>query len=140
MALLHHEALAVIIHDAGEFESERGVAAHRPCRVARQDIDFAGLQRREALLGGQRRELHFLCIVEDRGSHGAAEIDIHAGPVVLLIGKTEADQTRVHAALYKALGLHIIERAGRRSSCCNQTCSGSECQTHKFTFHNLPSF
>jgi hypothetical protein len=56
--LADHEALAVIVVDASEVETELRVAAHGPGRVARQDVDLAGLQRGEALLGRQRAELH----------------------------------------------------------------------------------
>ena len=107
-----HEALAVIIHDAGKLEAERGIAAHRPGGVARQDVDFTRLQRREALLGGQRRELHLRRIAENGGGDGAAEIDVHAGPVVLLVGDREADQALAHAALHEALLAHVVQRAG----------------------------
>ncbi len=50
-----HEALAVIVGDAGEVQAERGVAVQRPGRVARQNVDFARLQSREAILGAERR-------------------------------------------------------------------------------------
>ena len=55
--LLHQKALAVIIGDAGEVGAERGIARQRPGGVARQHVDFAGLQRGEAVLGRQRHEL-----------------------------------------------------------------------------------
>ena len=111
--LLHQEALAVIIHDACEFQTERGVAAHRPRRVARQDVDFAGLQRGEALLGRKRREFHLGRVVEDSRGKRPAEIDVEAGPVVLFIRETEADEARIAAALDKSLGLDVIKRSGR---------------------------
>ena len=97
-----HEALAVIIGDRREIEVVVGLARHAPGRVARQDIDLAALQLLEALVGVERNEFRLLRIVEDRRCHRAAEIDVEAGPVALVVGDREAGQALVDAAQHLA--------------------------------------
>jgi hypothetical protein len=110
--LADHEALAVIIVDAREVQAERRVARHRPGGVADEHVHFAGLERREAVLGGQRHELHLGRVVEDGRGDCAADIDVEAGPHALVIGYAEAGEPGVGAALKEALLLHGVERAG----------------------------
>ena len=74
-----HEALAVIEHDRREIEAELGVALQRVGRVARQHVDFARLQRREALLRGQRHVFDLLGIAEHGGGDRLADIDVEPG-------------------------------------------------------------
>ena len=88
--LVHHEALAVIVGDAGEIEAEGGVAGQRPGRVVGQHVDFTGLQRGEALLRRYWRVLYLLRIAEDGGRDGAADIDVDARPPALAVGQHEA--------------------------------------------------
>ena len=64
----------------------------------------------EALLGAERRELHLGCVAEDGGRDGAAEIDVDARPVALVVRRREAGQTGVDAALDEALRLDVVER------------------------------
>ncbi len=111
--LAHQEALAVVIVDRREVQAERGVARGGPGGVARQHVDVAGLQRGEAVLRGQRDELHLGRIVEDRGRERAAEIDIEAGPVALRVGQAETAERAVGAAIDHAARLDGVERLGR---------------------------
>ena len=90
-----HEALAVIVGDADEVQAERRIAVDGPGGVARQDIDFARLQRGETLLGAERRELDLGAVAEDGGRDRAAEIHIDALPVTLVVRRREAGQTGV---------------------------------------------
>ena len=92
--LRHHEALAVVVVDAGEVEAERGVARQRPGRVARQDVDLARLQRGEALLRGERHVLDLLGVAEDRRGDGAADVDVEAGPLALAVGDARSPPGR----------------------------------------------
>ena len=96
--LVHHEALAVIVVDAGEVEAERGVARQRPGRGAGQQVDLARLQRGEALLGGGRHVLDLVGIAEDRGGDGAAGVDVEARPLALAVGGGEACDAGADAA------------------------------------------
>ena len=41
--LVHHEALAVVVGDGGEVETERGVARQRRRRVVAEEVDLARL-------------------------------------------------------------------------------------------------
>ena len=115
--LAYHEALAVIVVDAGEVEAERGVAADRPGRVARQHVDLARLQRGEAVLGGERRELDLGRVAEDRRRDGAAIVDVEARPFALVVRRGEAGEAGVDAALDEALRLDVVERRGRGRRC-----------------------
>ncbi len=92
---MHHEALAVIIGDAGEEQALADFARKSPCRVVRQNIDFARLQRGETVLGGENDEFHLRRIIEDRRRNGAAEIDVEASPVACVIGQAESRETRI---------------------------------------------
>src|SRR5690606_17759833 len=104
--LLHHEALAIVIVDGAEIEAELAVAAGAPGRVAREHVDFAGLQRREAVLGGEGRVFHLGGVAEDCGRYSLAEIDVETGPVAGRILGAEAGEVRaVDAALHETLGL-----------------------------------
>ena len=130
-----HEALAVIIGDAGEVEAERGVAVDRPGGVARQDVDFARLQRGEAVLGGERRELHLGAVAEDRGGDRAAEIDVEAGPFALVVRRGEAGEAGVDAALHEALCLDVVERGGGSGRSRHAERGRAENDLHS-VFHN----
>ena len=112
--LADHEALAVIVVDAGEGDAERGVAGHRPGRVADQQVDFARLQRSEAVLGGKRDELDLARIVEDRRGDRAAIVDVEARPVTLRVRHAETGEAGVRAAVQDAALLDLRERRLRR--------------------------
>ena len=117
-----HESLAVIIGDRREIEVVIGLARHAPGRVARENVDLAVLQFLEALAGIERNEFRLLRIVEDRGRHRAAEIDVEAGPVALVVGDREAGQALVDAAQHFAAldrplqGSGVIALIGERAS------------------------
>ena len=101
--LAHHEALAVVIIDAGEVQPERGVARRGPGGVAGQHIDLARLQRGEAVLRGQRHELDLGRVVEDRRRQRLAEIDIEPGPAPLRVRQAEAGERAVRSAVERRL-------------------------------------
>ena len=132
--LLHHEALAVIIGDAGEVGAERGVARQRPGGVARQHVDFAGLQRREAVLGRQRHELDLGRIVEDGRRDRAADIDVEPGPVALVVGRREARQALADAAGQHAPVLDRLEGL-RRGGLGRETGGKSKGKNQRYAFH-----
>ena len=100
--LAHQKALAVVVIDAGKVEAERGVARTRPRRVAHQNVDFAGLQRGEAVFGRQRYEFDLVGIVEDRGGDGTADVDVEAGPFALRVRQTKTGERAVGAAVQDA--------------------------------------
>ena len=87
--LVHHEALAIVVVDAGEVEAEGGVARQGVGRGANQKIHFARLQGGEALLRGGRDELDLVGIAKDRRGDGAADIDIDTGPLALAVGSSK---------------------------------------------------
>ena len=108
--LADHEALAVVVIDGREIEAELGVARHRPGRVAGQHVHLARLERREAVLGGERDEADLGRVVEDRRRDGAAEIDVETGPVALRVRHAEAGEAGVRAAGQEALLLDAVQR------------------------------
>ena len=97
-----HEPFTVIVGDGRKIQIVVCLARHAPCRVTRENIDLAALQFLEALIGVERNELCLLRIVEDRRRHRAAEIDIEAGPVALVVGDREARQAFIDAAQHFA--------------------------------------
>ena len=107
-----HEAFAVVIGDRREIEVVIGLARHAPGRVAREDVDLAALQFLEALAGIERDEFRLARIVENRGRHRAAEIDVEAGPVALLVGDREAGQALVDAAQHLAAAHGALQGPG----------------------------
>ena len=108
----HHEALAVVVRHAGEVQVVLGLARHRPGRVARQHVDLALAELLEPLLGVERDELHLLRIVEDRSRDGAAEIDVEARPVALVVLGGEARQPGVDAAIHGVAPHRALQRLG----------------------------
>ena len=91
----HHKSLAVVEIHRRKVDAEGGIALHGPGGVARQDVDLAGLQRREAVGGNERHEFDLGRIVENCGGEGPAEIDVKSGPVALRIGHAESGQLAV---------------------------------------------
>ena len=131
----HHETLAVIISNGREIEPERGVARQGPGGVAHQHIDLSRLQGRKAVLRRQRHEFDLLGIVENGGRHGAAEIDVEAGPVALRVGQAETCQRTVAAADQFAAFLD-----GRERFCADRLHAGCkrryQCQCRSEAFHS----
>jgi hypothetical protein len=107
--LRHQEALAVVVVDAGEIETERGVARQRVGRVAHHDVDFARLHGGEALLRGERLVFHLVGIAEDRRRHRAADVDRQALPLALAVGQHEARGAEADAAGHRAARPDRIE-------------------------------
>ncbi len=99
--LAHHEALAIIVGDGCEVQAVFGFARHAPCRIAGQDIDLAIPQFLEALVGVERNEFDLVRVVEDRSRNRAADIDIEARPVALVVRHREAGQPGVHTAQHR---------------------------------------
>ena len=124
----HDEALAIVIVDGRALEAELRLARGRPGGIAGEHVDVARLQRREAVLGGERDELYLVRIVEDRGRDRAAEVDVEPGPGALRIRQAEARQLPVRAAIDHAALLHLVERARHRGACeCRK---GARHRTH----------
>ncbi len=137
----HHEALAIVKRDRRKIEPKRGIARQRPGGVARQHVDLAGLQRREAILRRQRHVFDLGRVVENRRRDGAAKIDVEAGPIALRIGQAEARQRTVAAAdqLTAILDRRERFRAGRLHAGCKHHCQ-SQCRReafHKQTFQDV---
>jgi hypothetical protein len=82
----HHEALAVVVDDRGEVHALAGIALQRPGGLARQDVDLARLQCREALRRRQRRDAHLHAVAEHGGRDRAAHVDVEAAPYALASG------------------------------------------------------
>jgi len=76
---------------------------------ARQDVDLAGLQRGEALLGVQRHVLDLAAVAQHGRCDGLADVDVQAGPVALAVGGREAGQAAVDAADQLAAGLDRVD-------------------------------
>src|SRR5262249_16232445 len=108
--LSDHKALTVIIIYGDEIETESCIARHRPGRIARQDIDFAGLQSGKPILGRQRYKFYFRRIVEYCRRYGTAVIDIESGPIALRVGHTKASQHAIRAANELTAVLNRFER------------------------------
>src|SRR5204863_9594980 len=105
---------------------------HRPSRIARQNVDLARLEGSETLLRSKRRELDLCGIIEDRRRNCTAEIDIHPGPVILLIRSCETDESRIGAALQEALRLDVVERSGRGHRRRKKPGSEADCKCYQF--------
>src|SRR5690606_18197425 len=115
--LVHQEALAVVVGHAGEVEAHGRVTRAGPGGVARQHVDIAGLQRGEALLGGQRAVLDLGGIAEHGSSHRTAHVHVDAHVVAFGIGVGETGQAVTDTALHEAFLLHRIQ--GR--TCMSET-------------------
>ena len=66
----------------------------------------------EPLLGVERDELDLLRIVEDRRRDGAAEVDVEARPVALVVLGREAGQPGVDAAVHGVAPHRPLQRLG----------------------------
>ena len=112
--LTHHEALTVVVIHAGELEAQLDVAVEGPGRGPGQHVDLARLELRKAGLGGAGDELDRLGIAEDTGGYGAADVDIEAVPLPLVVRALEPGQTGADAAQQVTPGLDVVERPGHR--------------------------
>src|SRR5690606_11307030 len=74
--LLHHDALAVVIVNAGAHQAECRVTGECGSGIAGQDVDFAGLKRGETLLSSDRTDFELRGITKDHGCNGSADIDV----------------------------------------------------------------
>ena len=94
--------MAVIVADADKREPEINVAREGPGGVARQDVNFARRQSREAVLAGQVDIFDLVGVAKDGRRQGSAIGDIEADPVTLVVGKGEARQAGVDTAVHLA--------------------------------------
>ena len=81
--LRHHEGLTVKEqrrHVAGVVAN---IAVHGPVGVTGHEVDIVGLEFREARTARQRPEFQRIGIAEHGRSHGAADVDVEAGPAPL---------------------------------------------------------
>src|SRR5690606_14204215 len=108
--LRHHEALAIEEEDSREREPKGRIARGRPGGVVRQDVDLAGLEGREAVLGVGRAELDLSRIAEYRRRERAAEVGVDATPAPLAVGSREALQADVDRTAQAAARLDGVER------------------------------
>ena len=93
--LLHHEALAVVVVDAGEGQAQRAVAASVQVVLrTRTSIspDCSAVKRSLAVVGD---ELDLGGIAEHGGGDRPAVVDVEARPVALVVGLREAGQADV---------------------------------------------
>ncbi|MNI51567.1 hypothetical protein D3C73_1062980 [compost metagenome] len=113
--LVDQDALAVIEAGGHGGQPQGRVARLGQRDGAQQHIDFAGLQRGEALLGRQRRAFEFGRITEHGRRHRAADVHVHAFPFALAVGGREPGDAVGQAALHESLFLHRIQGgAGKR--------------------------
>ena len=112
----HHEALAVVVVDGGEVDAEPGVTCQSERRIGGQEIDGAGLQRREVLNGIERNELGVTRVTQDRGRCGAADVHGKTRPLAVAIDLHEARCAGTDAADELTPSLdHIDKGASFRS-------------------------
>ena len=114
--LADDEGGAVVPVDRGELDAELDVALKRDRRDARQHVHLAGLERRETLSRGERREPDLLRVAEHRGRDRAAHVDVEAPPLALRVRRRESGDAGGHAALHEVLAAHAVERRRRGRS------------------------
>ena len=96
--LADQESLPVVIGDRRKDQPEGSLARHGPGRVARKHVDVAGFQRGEPRGGVERNEPYLAGVVENGRGDRAAQIDVEAAPVTLVVDAGEAEQPMAHAA------------------------------------------
>ena len=139
--LRYHETLAVIEHDRAEIESQRRVAQQGPGRVVRQDVDFARLQCRKALLRGQRHIFDLVGIAEHGGRDRAADIDVEPGVFPLIVRLRKSRNAGRHAAANRARLLYLVERRpgrGRNGKAERSRKPGRDCCYCPCSWHWSP--
>ena len=112
------------------------VPGQRPSGVARQQVDLAGLQGREALGGGERRVADRIGIAEERCGHGTADVDIEARPVAGIIRVGEAGKTGADAALDEALFENRISRCPRLGASPTQKDEHKRARPQSCSYHH----
>lgn len=112
LARADHDPLAVVIGHGGEQDAVRGLAPHRPGRRVEEDVDLAGLKRRETSRSRERHDHDLLGIAEHGRGHGAADIDIKAAMAAGRVGHGEARRAHGGAAFQDAALSHGFQRAG----------------------------
>jgi hypothetical protein len=91
-------------------QAQRGVAVQGPGGVARQDVDFTGLQHGKTLRGVQGGPFDLVGIAQHGGGHGLAHVHVQTGPVALAVRSGKAGQAGVDAAVQGAARLDGVER------------------------------
>ena len=105
-----HDALTVVERRGKEGGSFGAVAAGRPRGVADQDVDLAGLQRREAVGGLDIDHFDRLRVAEYRGRDDSAEVAVEADVIAFGCQHREAWQGVAGAAPDDVVGDHGVER------------------------------
>ena len=108
-ALGDEKRLTVVIGRPREHDAIVAFATHRPGRIARQHVDLFVLQDIEPVRVRDRHVLHLRGIVEDHRRQRAAEIDVEARPLTLVVLDREALEALVDAADERAPVLHGLE-------------------------------
>ena len=122
--------IPVVQQRGRELHLKQRLARERPGGVAEQQVHAVRQQGGKALRCAQRHEFHALHIAEDCSRHRAAEIDVEAGPVALVVADRAARQGLVDAAQHVAApdrplqGLGVVtligDGAGRDRDCDRQ--------------------
>src|SRR6185312_3790220 len=129
-ALGDEKGLTVVIGHAREDDAVIALAPQRPGRIAREDVDLLVLKRAEPLLGREGRVLHLRRVVEDRRRERAAEVDVEARPLALVVLDREALEALVDAADERAAILDGLERLGLRAGAERNRSRESEERRH----------
>ena len=132
-----HHALAVVVVHAHADQAQRGVARQRDGGVAGQHVDLAGLQRGEALLRVQRRDLDLAGVAEHGGGDGAAQVHVQALPFTLAVRDREPRNARGNAALYKPFLLDVVEGRARMGSCGSSKQGGADSSEFQYFHRDL---
>ncbi|MNN39058.1 hypothetical protein D3C81_1530820 [compost metagenome] len=112
--VVYQEADAVVVSDeAREFQAHARVTGAGHGGVARQNVDFAGLQRGEALLGVQLAELDLGRVAEDSRRYCTAVVSIDTDDLAGGIRNREAWQTIADATLHETFLHHCIQGCAR---------------------------
>ena len=105
-----HHLLAVVERRVQEVGAVVAVAAGRPRRVADEDVDLAGLQRREAGVGCHGDELDLGRVAEHAGGDHAAEVGVEADVLTRVVDDGETGEVVADAAAHDIVGDHGIEQ------------------------------
>ena len=104
-----HHPLAVVEGRLQERARLAAVTAGRPRGVADEDVDLAGLQRGEAVVGGEVDELDLGGVAEHGGSDDTAEVGIEADVLTRGVDDGEPGHGVVAAAADDVVGDHGVE-------------------------------
>ena len=95
--LADHKALAIIEHHRGKV-TPLGFTAGSPGHVARENINFGGLQGWAAVSSAEGYNLNCICITEDSRGNSPAKINIKADVGAIFCQIPEANQICSSAA------------------------------------------